>query len=114
MEKSTIDMFLVTYAKYFESDKLVYLQEKLKTISDERFMALTALTSNLKDPTTSIIVSILLGGLGIDRFMIGDVGMGLLKLLTLGGCGILSIIDWFLIMDRTREKNFETLMQLLV
>jgi TM2 domain-containing membrane protein YozV len=63
---------------------------------------------NLKDPTTSLIVSILGGQLGIDRFIIGDTGMGVGKLLTCGGMGIWAIVDWFLIMGRTREVNFET------
>ena len=47
----------------------------------------------MKDKTTAIILSALLGELGIDRFYLGYTGMGVLKLLT-GGCfGILWIID---------------------
>lgn len=64
-------------------------------------------TLQFKDPTTSIIVSLLGGQLGIDRFMIGDTGMGIGKLLTCGGLGIWAIIDWFLIMGATREKNMQ-------
>lgn len=46
-----------------------------------------------KSHTTTIILSVLLGGLGIDRFYLGYTGLGVLKLLT-GGClGILYIID---------------------
>ena len=47
----------------------------------------------MKSKTTALILSILVGGLGIDRFYLGYTGMGVLKLLT-GGCfGILYIID---------------------
>lgn len=47
----------------------------------------------MKNKTTALILSILLGGLGVDRFYLGYTGMGVLKLLT-GGCfGILWIID---------------------
>ncbi len=47
----------------------------------------------MKDKTTALILSVLTGGLGIDRFYLGYTGMGILKLLT-GGCfGILYIID---------------------
>lgn len=47
----------------------------------------------MKDKTTALILSALLGGLGVDRFYLGYAGMGVLKLLT-GGCfGILWILD---------------------
>ena len=43
------------------------------------------------------------GYLGIDRFLIGDTGLGIAKLLTCGGLGVWTIIDWFLIMGATSE-----------
>lgn len=47
----------------------------------------------MKSKTTALILSIFVGGFGIDRFYLGYTGMGVLKLLT-GGCfGILWIID---------------------
>ena len=47
----------------------------------------------MKDKTLALILSVLLGGLGVDRFYLGYTGIGVLKLLT-GGCfGILWIID---------------------
>ena len=46
-----------------------------------------------KSKTTALILSIFLGGLGVDRFYLGYAGIGVLKLLT-GGCfGILALID---------------------
>ena len=47
----------------------------------------------MKSKTTALILSILTGGLGIDRFYLGYTGMGVLKLLTAGCFGILYIID---------------------
>jgi TM2 domain-containing membrane protein YozV len=70
-------------------------------------------TIELKDPTTILIVSILAGSLGIDRFLIGDTGMGIGKLLTCGGLGIWALVDWFLIMGATKEKNMEKIRQFL-
>lgn len=47
----------------------------------------------MKNKTTALILSILTGGLGVDRFYLGYTGMGVLKLLTVGCFGILYIID---------------------
>ena len=43
--------------------------------------------------TTMIIVCLLVGNLGIHRFMMGYTGIGVLMLLTLGCCGILTLVD---------------------
>jgi len=50
-----------------------------------------------KDWTVLLILSILLGGLGVDRFYAGHIGLGVLKLLTVGGCGIWALIDIILV-----------------
>ena len=45
----------------------------------------------------TLLLSIFLGELGIDRFYLGKVGTGILKLITLGGFGIWWLIDLILI-----------------
>ena len=106
MEAQKVDMFMMMNAKYFEGHHLNAIREKLLSLDDTKWGLVQTL--QFKDPTTSIIVSILAGHFGIDRFMIGDTGLGVGKLLTCGGMGIWTIIDWFLIMGATREKNMET------
>lgn len=53
-----------------------------------------------KSYMTALLLSIFLGGLGIDRFYLGYTGLGVVKLLTLGGCGIWALIDLVLIAMR--------------
>lgn len=51
----------------------------------------------MKSKSTAIILSILLGNSGIDRFYLGYTGLGIVKLLTVGGFGIWWIIDLVMI-----------------
>ena len=45
----------------------------------------------------TLIMSVIFGTLGVDRFIMGHIGLGILKLITLGGCGIWWLIDVILI-----------------
>ncbi len=51
----------------------------------------------MKSKTTTLILAILLGGLGVDRFYVGKIGTGILKLITWGGIGIWWLVDIILI-----------------
>lgn len=57
----------------------------------------TPLNQSDKDWLTAILLSFFLGGLGIDRFYLGYTTLGVVKLLTLGGCGVWALIDFILI-----------------
>lgn len=50
-----------------------------------------------KDFLVALLLSIFVGYLGIDRFYLGYVGLGIAKLLTAGGCGVWTVIDIILI-----------------
>ena len=112
MDSQKVDMFIMSHSKFFSGEKLPMIKSQLEKIDDSKFMMVQALS--YKDPTMMLIISILAGGLGIDRFMLGETGMGIAKLLTCGGLGIWTIIDWFTIMNKTKDINFQKLQQILV
>ena len=111
MDMQRVDMYIMTNQKYFPPEKLPFLRDRLLNCDYQRFMMISSM--ELKDPTTALILSIFLGSLGVDRFILGDVGIGVGKLLTCGGCGVWTIVDWFLVQNRAKEVNFEKIMTML-
>lgn len=53
----------------------------------------------------TLLMSALVGWLGVDRFVMGKIGTGILKLITLGGLGIWWVIDLILIATKYPYKN---------
>lgn len=104
-------MFIMGNQKYLPAEKIVFIKQKLLEADESKFNLVSSV--EFKDPTTLLLVSIFVGVLGIDRFMLGEIGMGVLKLLTGGVCGVLAIVDWFTIQKKARELNYNNLMLLL-
>ncbi|MBR2473862.1 MAG: TM2 domain-containing protein [Clostridia bacterium] len=111
VDKQKVDMFIMSNQKYFPSDKIIFLKEKLYRMDESRFSMVS--TVDFKEPTTMLIISLFLGSLGVDRFMLGETGAGVLKLLTGGCCGILTLIDWFSVQKKAKELNFKNIMTLI-
>ena len=111
MDANKIDMFFVANGKKLPAEKAVLIREKMAQIDDSRYATISSV--ELKDPTTMLLVSIFLGELGVDRFMLGETGMGILKLLTAGLCGILWLIDLSGITKKVKEYNYNELMKIL-
>lgn len=71
------------------------------------------LATQWKNPTIGFVLAFFLGCLGVDRFWLGQTGLGVLKLITCGGCDIWWLIDLFTIFGRTKDANYKKLMALV-
>ncbi len=54
-----------------------------------------------KDWLITLLLEIFMGTMGVHRFYTGNIGMGILQLLTAGGCGIWWVIDLILILNES-------------
>ena len=99
------DSFLSANTANFPSEQLPSLRQRLSQLDDSQANQVIA-AANVKSPTTALILSIFLGTLGVDRFYIGHIGLGVAKLLLAWlPFGIWTIVDWFLIINATKKAN---------
>ena len=110
VDPADVENYIMSNREFFPSIKLIYLKNKLLKMDKDKFERVCL--CDLKSPTIILLVSVFLGGIGIDRFMIGDIGIGILKLLTVGLCGIFWIYDIFTITERVKKINFESIILL--
>jgi TM2 domain-containing membrane protein YozV len=112
MDSNKIDMFMIAMNDKFPQEKIMAMREQLARVDDSKFAAIQSI--NYKSPVMVLILSLFFGSLGVDRFMLEEPGLGVLKLLTCGGFGIWTIIDWFLVMGKTKEYNYLKFSQIAV
>ena len=98
-----VKQYIMANANFFPEGSVNELGARLSKLSQNQFNAIQGI--QLKDPMIMLLLSLFLGGWGVDRFLLKEIGLGIIKLLTCGGCGIWTIIDWFLVMNKTREFN---------
>ncbi|MCX6443239.1 MAG: TM2 domain-containing protein [Actinobacteria bacterium] len=99
---SPVDTFtLSAWAK----TKVIQPETQVTDVETNRTFAASQIPGVFSDKEyiIALLFSIFLGYLGIDRFYMGQVGMGIGKLLTGGGCGVWWLIDVILI--ATRSSN---------
>jgi len=79
MEESKIDQFTFMHNGKFSAKALLEIREQLKKLDDSKFSFVA--TQDYKEPGTLFWISIFLGSFGVDRFMLGQIWLGLAKLL---------------------------------
>ncbi len=79
-----------------QGDELIYIQNILKGLTDEQARLFANIyNARRKDPQLVLLLAILgfIGIAGVHRFVLSQIGMGLLYLLTGGLCFIGTIVD---------------------
>lgn len=110
MEKQQIESFMAANSKFFASEDQQTVRNFLEKADAAKANAILA--TSFKNPTVILIIAIFIGEYGVDRFMLGQTGLGVAKLFTCGGCGIWWLIDIFTAYKRTYEYNMDKLMSL--
>ena len=111
MDNNKIATIMAQVREYIPEEKKMELQQRLSVMPDEAGMVISGV--NFKSSTTTLILSIFLGDLGIDRFYVGDIGLGVLKLWTVGLFGVWGFIDILLCYKKAKKKNYKAILECL-
>lgn len=108
-KEDKINLFLISKSNYFPDEKLPEIKNILNNMNDNQFFLLESL--DLPNPQMVFFISLFFGILGVDRFLLGNILLGILKLITVGGFGIWYLIDLCIIIGVTRRHNFKCLVK---
>lgn len=98
------DTYLAANASNLPTESIPMLHQRLSQLTETQQAGLFSV--ELKSPTIALVLSLFLGSFGVDRFYIGNIGLGVAKLiLSWWTLGIWQIVDWFLIMGATKRAN---------
>jgi len=108
--ETSVDSYLAANAKNFPTEKIPMLRLRMMEMdSEETVAAITGL--RLKNPVVCLVIAIIpYVGWIFDRWYLREYWLGFIKAITLGGVGIWWIVDMFSAMRRTRDYNFDAIM----
>lgn len=130
VRKQRVQRFMMYNKQYLPKDYLKQedMVSRLRRISDNGLD--TVERTDLTNPILMIVVSFFLGGLGIDRFIIGSTTVGIIKMalfvvglllvftvpvvgmILISSASLVWFIDLFLISNATRNSNYRKVMQI--
>lgn len=115
---------LMTLSDKIPKHSLPIVKEKLENATENQLMGISM--ANFKSPTVGLVLGLLFGGLGVDRFYKGDTGLGIAKIaLLIIGCiatfflvGVFVLIGWyiwvfvdyFLVWKGIKKQNLELIL----
>ena len=76
MQQQKVDSLMFALGRNIPQERVYELQQALINAPDEKYGIVAAIPT--KDPLVVTLVSVFAGGLGIDRFLLGDMGLGVL------------------------------------
>ncbi len=112
--KKRVQHFLVENRQKLPQNKFNEIRKILLNLTDEQWETIEYIT--FKDPTMMLVLSILVGEFGVDRFVLEDTTNGALKLLLTFCCGvglIWWVIDIFQVNRLTLDYNYKLLRETL-
>lgn len=110
MNQNAIDEFMAARGDYLFPNS-VYTREEVESalrVAPEEF-AYSLGNIKFNNPTILLVVSIIGSSFGIDRFLLKKIPTGILKIITLGGFGIWTLVDVVTAKRRCRNYNCQLL-----
>ncbi len=109
MEDSKVSVCMAQLSGKIPGEQTLVVKNALKKASEGADETIACLS--LHNPVIILLLSIFLGGIGVDRFVIGDIGLGVAKLL-FGWLtfGIWPLIDIFLCYKKSKQKNLQKIL----
>jgi len=102
MDNNQVNFWLSVNAEKFNPNDLPTIKATLEQMDNNQMMYLQS--AEFKKPSTIFLIALLLGW---ERFMLGDVGLGIVKVITGYGCGIWWLIDVISAKNRAKNYNYQ-------
>jgi len=102
MDTNQVNFWLSINAENFTPETLPVVKNKLEQIDKSQMMFLQS--ASFKKPSTIFLIALFLGW---ERFLLNDIALGIVKVITAYGCGIWWLIDIFTAKKRAQKYNFQ-------